>query len=856
MDFTRKRLYIGLLGLIMLLACCATLPLCFTDNIEATAATTPRYAIYFNYKHYFKYNLNTTMDSAQDNILISPALKKYKNDTSTIRFYIYGSAYSGSGTLAQGGAIKSSTVTLQAESGFETHNWTIKNNTGTVIKTFQKTKSVTVSGLYDGLYTVGVSAYDKGWTGGRDFSQYTTDCDFTFRVDTVPPVVLGASNVASGKYCNTEFTVSANDTGSGLENLYMQEPGSADYIAVGKSKTVSVGCKNGLYKFYAKDNAGNQSTTRYVYFDDISPTGRLTNSEGINIAGKYTNKNFSFWPTDTGSGIAKTEYKPPDGIWQTYTAGTDIPATATNGRYDFRATDKAGNAQEYTTYLDTSAPVGTISAAGTTVASDGKTNKAYIAFSASDVLSGVKDMYVKLPGAASYTQYISGSQYSAEGQYAFYATDNAGNISATYTVTVDRTPPALTCSETEFFETYGTGFTVAATDAIGTAKLYCRVPGSTSYISTGDSKTVTEDDVNGRYFFYAEDDLGNRSATVWIELDVQYPEARIIHSPSDNSLYITWTDNGYWATLNGNAYTKDTWIRTEGEYELILYNTYGQSTVYTFEITHYYAVTEVKQPTCTEQGYSVYVCTHCNDSYISDYIQPTDHKYLETVFPSDCTNAGYIQHVCQNCGDEYVTDEVPALGHTYTETERTPTCTESGGIVHTCTVCGFFYLTDEQPPTGHEYVSSITITASCTTDGERKHICAQCGEAYVTVIPAMGHIFEITDNAMNDGHTLRTYTCTVCGYSYTDDLGDQYEKVSSYVEYLFNQYSPYMYWVFLGTAGVWSIVIGVMLIIAHKNEDKEKAKRMLINYTIGLVVIFAILVAAPYLVRGIAVLIA
>ena len=45
----------------------------------------------------------------------------------------------------------------------------------------------------------------------------------------------------------------------------------------------------------------------------------------------------------------------------------------------------------------------------------------------------------------------------------------------------------------------------------------------------------------------------------------------------------------------------------------------------------------------------------------------------------------------------------------------------------------------------------------------------------------------------------------------------------------------------------------VMLIIAHKNE--EKAKRMLANYLVGLVVIFGILVAAPYLVRGIAVLV-
>ncbi len=60
------------------------------------------------------------------------------------------------------------------------------------------------------------------------------------------------------------------------------------------------------------------------------------------------------------------------------------------------------------------------------------------------------------------------------------------------------------------------------------------------------------------------------------------------------------------------------------------------------------------------------------------------------------------------------------------------------------------------------------------------------------------------------------------------------------------------YWVLLATAGLWSIAIGVAIIIATKNEDKAKAKKMLVNHLIGLVVIFVIVVACPYLVRGIA----
>lgn len=147
------------------------------------------------------------------------------------------------------------------------------------------------------------------------------------------------------------------------------------------------------------------------------------------------------------------------------------------------------------------------------------------------------------------------------------------------------------------------------------------------------------------------------------------------------------------------------------------------------------------------------------------------------------------------------------------------------------------------------------MAATCTQSGERHFTCDKCGDFYTAVIPATGHNYQIESAETHNGITTRTYLCTVCGDSYTQDMGDQYEKVTTYVEYLFNQYSPYMVWVFLATAGLWSIVMGVMLIIAHKNEDKEKAKKMIVNYCIGLVVIFVILIACPYLVRGIAILV-
>lgn len=127
---------------------------------------------------------------------------------------------------------------------------------------------------------------------------------------------------------------------------------------------------------------------------------------------------------------------------------------------------------------------------------------------------------------------------------------------------------------------------------------------------------------------------------------------------------------------------------------------------------------------------------------------------------------------------------------------------------YTCLVCGYSFTNEESLPAGHELVSTITHVANCTESGDRHYTCEKCGYEYDEDIQPCGHTYEITATEQIDGVTRRTYTCTVCGDSYTQDMGNQYEKVSNYVEYLFRLYKPYMVWVFIATAGVWSIVLG------------------------------------------------
>lgn len=438
---------------------------------------------------------------------------------------------------------------------------------------------------------------------------------------------------------------------------------------------------------------------------------------------------------------------------------------------------------------------------------------------ASDTGSGIKALYMEAPGASSYTQ-LSGtsktiSKGSANGRYAFYAKDKCNNNSATYYVNFDDTAPTLSVSGANFGGTVAQGFTVTAKDS-NTVTLYYKYE-TDSWKSVGTSYTVEDDAKDGVHYFYAVDKLGNRSEEYWVRFMAAEPVGEFIKSNTDNTVYFTWEGNYWTATLDGKSYTKGTWIKAEGKHTIILSNGAGKSTSYPFSIEHYFVKGETVPPTCSEQGYTEYKCSQCGETKKEDYVE--------------------------------------AIGHSYKMTTKQPTCTEMGETVYTCEVCGFEYKEEGEYPSGHSYTATVVKSPSCTEDGQRHYHCDKCGYEYTASIPATGHNYSITDEQNEDGSTKRVYTCANCGDTYTQDLGNQTEMVTNYVEYLFEQYSPYMIWVFLATAGVWSIFMGIMIIIAHKHEEKEKAKKMLVNYLVGLVIIFGILVAAPYLVRGIAALV-
>lgn len=934
----KKRLKIIGLLFVVLIACLVGV---FFINVPTTAeaATTKKYTVQFDYvnnKLVSTLGNTTTTKYRSGNNVSSASVLNHVGKSMTFRIYMYGDDYSGTATLSDGGYFNSTTANISINSTFTDHTITVKNSSGTQVHKATATTSTTVTGLTNGqTYSVEIYCFGIG-TGTTIMTRYDLTATFSFTVDTTAPTMTGASTTMYDTMSNEPVKVTGVDSGSGIKYIYKKGPNDDSFSidSIYGTGTVYLDDPPGMYEFYAMDNAYNTSEIYYVYYDAVAPVGTIYNSSGTAITGTHYNDAFYYKATDEGFGINYHQYKTPGASsWSNYTAGTTIPKTATNGTYTFRTIDLLDNvSEEVTIYLDTVAPTGKVYANSAVLSSGGKTNASSIYYTATDT-GGVAACYVKAPGSSSYVEYDNGASITVSGSYSFYSVDHAGNQSSVYTVLMDHDAPVLSCDNTEFSDTTGSGFTIRCSDALSSFTFYYKMPNQSSYTSTTSSAVnfpVTLSD--GKYYFYAVDALGNTSATVWIELSVDVPSAAIVESDTDNRVYATWNDSTVTAKLNGNNYTSGTWISEEGDYTLILTNTTtNRTTTYKFTIDHYYKCTGTVAPTCTEQGYSVYECISCDSSYYSDFIPANGHSYSETKFNPTCTEQGYTIYVCNVCDYTYIGNYIPATGHSYEREVVEPTCTERGYTVSTCSSCGYSYTSDYISPLGHNYVSTnfdatctekggthyvcarcgdeytiytlselghhyyteqieptceeegyimhqcteceyeyktdiknalghsyitwVETVPDCHHDGSRIHQCQTCGNEYHKSIPCQGHRYAITETETDDG-TKRTYACEACGDEYVQYLGDQYVMVSDYVDDLIDQYAPYMFMVFLATAGVWSAAMGVAIILAYKAEDKQKAKRMVKNYCIGMIVIFAILVACPYLIKGIAYLVA
>lgn len=842
-----------------------------SDSVSGVSAL---YVKVPNSSSYSSVGTSTTISNTATNGLYYFYAKDKAGNTSKT-YYLYldtvspmGTIKTGSGTTITGNYTNQAFSYSATDSGSGISYLQYKKPGSTSWATYTSGTSIAASAT-SGLYQF--RAVDKA---GNISATKSVTLDSTKPTMTI---YSGTTAVSSGYKSTAQYIkATASDSGSGVKKIYVKKPNVTSYTEYMSGTELT---EDGAYSFYSVDNAGNISQTYTISKDCTKPT--LTSSVGG--FGKTLKDGFTVTASDNFSSVT-LYYKTPNA--SSYVASTAssvvFSKTAVNGTYAFYAVDGFGNKSDtYYMYMSIDAPEATI------IKSDNshKVCVIWTATGCSATLNG--------------KSYTSGTWIEQEGDYTFVITNDA-NRSSTYKFTVDHyyarysiVTPTCTQKGYTIYKCMGCGDSYDGdyTEAKGhdyeskLVKPTCTVQGYTRYTCKTCGNTYTDNFVEAEGHKYGEwitvkeptcVDLGKdeRTCSVCSYVDERDTDA-LGHSYKDTVIDPSCTERGntvhecercgYTYT---DSYTEPTghdfgeWIdltkptcTASGVMQRKCADCPQTETKIISPLGHDYKA-ELIEPTCLEQGYTTHICSRCKVGYNDTFVSPLGHDYEETEVAPTCTEEGYRGKKCRRCEDAIKTEILKAVGHKFTDSYFIATCEEEGYTLHTCLSCGNEYKDNIVAATGHDYETEVVREPHCESDGERKFHCVKCEKEYFSEIPATGHNYELTGTEEIDGRNVRSYVCTNCGAISTQDMGDQYGQVSSYVEYLFEQYRPYMWWVLLATAGVWSIVMGVFFAIAQKNEDKEKARKMLKNYVVGLVVIAVILVACPYLVKGIAALIA
>lgn len=174
-------------------------------------------------------------------------------------------------------------------------------------------------------------------------------------------------------------------------------------------------------------------------------------------------------------------------------------------------------------------------------------------------------------------------------------------------------------------------------------------------------------------------------------------------------------------------------------------------------------------PTCTEQGYTVYICDQDkNLTEKRDYTAALGHDYDNGVVttPATCTTEGVMTYTCTRDGATK-TETIPALGHKWDDGTITtaPTCETEGEKTYRCTNDGCTETKREAVAAlGHDWDNgTVTTPATCTAEGVLTYICKRdASHSKTEAIPALGHKWDdgtITTAPTCEAEGEKTYTC-------------------------------------------------------------------------------------------------
>ena len=140
--------------------------------------------------------------------------------------------------------------------------------------------------------------------------------------------------------------------------------------------------------------------------------------------------------------------------------------------------------------------------------------------------------------------------------------------------------------------------------------------------------------------------------------------------------------------------------------------------------------TTQKPATPQEEGLQKRTCSNCQAAEEKKTDKLTEnhtHSYTSQVIEPTCTAEGYTVHTCA-CGHTYTSDSVSKKSHSYTSQVVKPTCENQGYTVHKC-ACGKTYTDSVTQPAGHTWGDWKTVKeATETAEGQRERTCSACAK--------------------------------------------------------------------------------------------------------------------------------
>jgi len=175
--------------------------------------------------------------------------------------------------------------------------------------------------------------------------------------------------------------------------------------------------------------------------------------------------------------------------------------------------------------------------------------------------------------------------------------------------------------------------------------------------------------------------------------------------------------------------------------------------------------------TCTTAGLTDgFKCSVCNEILFAQEVIPASgHNYeSEVTKPATCTETGIETFTCK-AGDHTYTKTLSALGHDLINIPiKEPTCTETGVTAYKdCSRCDYTEGYEIIPEKGHSYEKAITDAPTCTETGSATYTCSVCGDSYTAVEPALGHdlVYDTVESATctTPGEAAGSH-CTRCDF--------------------------------------------------------------------------------------------